>query len=602
MSQFAQFQRRRRQGPGAGVGVWVFLVLLLATPAPALHVIDFEQPYYVHDGWQVWDFCLVKNNGLYFIFYGAIPMSGSGPFDSDDIWRSSSSDLIHWTPPAQVLSVSGATYEAEALWAPDVVRDEASGLWWLCYTGVDVLRNQRLCIAYSTGLTSWSKSPYNPIVEPSPPDFLYYPDGGWSECRDPYLYRDGDSWKVLSTVQVDADPDAVAGLAVTTATNVHIWDDPGVFMVSGSANPTASLESPQYLQRDGVHHLFFHEYGTIGISHLAAEDPAEWNFSHRTVVDLGFAPEVDTFDGGASYLVSRVGPYEEPHLDQLAYVVRMDTLSFYSSLQAPVVQRTPPLAREFDVFTGNITLGNPTFGDNPRRRGEDAVNLVGYSYFGSSEYFQGPLSGRGQPGQQLGLTATGSLTSKPFTITGNSISLLVGGTDNIETCYVALVDAEADTVVHRSTGHGVGAMTERWWDTSRVHGREVYVRIVDSDTEGHINVDHIAETMIALGVDGRSGPTPRPAIRDLGPRPNPGNPQVHLRFEVDEPTVCTAAVYDLRGRLVWRGAPRPVAAGRADMLWSGRQQSGRRASGGVYVYRVTTAAGEAISGKVTLAP
>ncbi len=393
----------------------------------------------------------------------------------------------------------------------------------MAYTGVDDSVNQRICMAYSSNLVTWNKSPLNPVQEPSPPVFLYNPAGSWSECRDPYLYRVDDQWHMLTTVQTTGEPGGLAALATATAITVHAWTEPEVFLLSGSSIPAASLESSQYLEIDGVHHLLFHESGTAGISHLAANELGGWDFADRVVIDQGIAPEVDTFDAGASWLFSRVAPYHEPHLEQLAFVVRIDSLAFNEGLQSPTILRMPPLAREFDEYVGNIVLGNPTFGDNPKRRGEDDVGLVGYSYFGSAEYFQGPLSGRGIAGQMLGDSATGHLKSHPFVITGSSISLRVGGTDRPDQCFVALMDAEADTILYREGGEGAATMTERWWDTVPLFGREVYVYIEDSAVDGHINVDHIQETMTALGAPAR--PCRAPSLMDHGPSPNPGNPR-----------------------------------------------------------------------------
>ncbi|MEZ4387467.1 MAG: FlgD immunoglobulin-like domain containing protein [Candidatus Krumholzibacteriia bacterium] len=586
--------------PAVARGLLVLALLgLPAVGAHALHVIDFEQPYYVHPDWQVWDFCLVKWNTLYVLYYGAIPMDDPYPGSSDHIWYSTSGDLIHWSPPVQVLAVSSAPYESRALWAPDVVYDAGTHLWWMAYTGVDDASNQRICTAYSTDLVNWSKSPLNPVQEPAPPEFFYDPDGQWSECRDPYLYVEDGQWHMLTTVRTNDLPGGRAALAMATAITVHAWTDPEVFLLNGSATPTASLESSQYIVRQGVHHLLFHEYGTSGISHLAANEPGAWSFAARTIIDQGLAPEVDSFDGGQSWLLSRIAPFSEPHLGQLAFVVRTDTLRFGEGLAAPTVHRTPPLAREFAAFTGNSVLGNPTFGDNPKRRGEESVGLVGTCYFGSAEYFQGPLSGRGQPGQMLGEAATGSLRSHPFVITGLSMSLRVGGTDDPEHCYVALMDAATDTMIYRESGDGQTTMTERWWDLVPYDGREVYVAIVDAAVDGHINVDHIKETMTALAVE----PTTAAAgLTDLGPRPNPGNPQVALQFTSSAATVGRATVYDLRGRRIWQTPAGPIAAGPNTLVWPGRDDRGLRAPGGVYLYRITTAEGAAITGKVTLAP
>ena len=592
---------RGRLAATAALAVLAVLLAGAVAPASALMQIDFEQPFYVHEGWQVWDFCLVENNGLYALFYGAVPMSDANPSASDDIWRTTSSDLVHWSPPISVLSVVDATWESRAVWAPDVVHDEATGLWWLAYTGVDELRNQRLGMAYSSNLASWSRSPLNPIQEPSPPTFFYYPASGWSECRDPYLFWQDGAWRLLSTVRLPSDlPEGHGALAFATAQTMHAWSEPTVFLESGSATPEAALESSQYIVREGEHHLFLHEYATAGITHLAADDPAAWDFATRTSIDSGIAPEVDSFDDGASWLLSRVAPYQEPDLDTFSFVVRVDTLTFPEGEEAPVVIRSPPLAREFAEFSGNSVVGNPCFGDNPARRGEPPVGHVGNCYFGSAEYFQGPLSGRGSPGLQVGNVATGELASYPFVIMGSSISLLVGGTDHPDDCHVALVDAATDTVIFREGGGGHPTMTERWWDVSELYGREVYVHIVDSSQQGHINVDHIRETMIAL-----EAPGPGPAggaLVDHGPRPNPCNPATTFRFAAPAPATCRAAVYDLRGRLVWRSEPVPVSGGAGSVTWYGQDRRGTRVAAGVYVYRLTSDQGHAVSGKVTLAP
>jgi hypothetical protein len=580
------------------------LAVLSLTPhvATGLHVIDFEQPYYVHPDWQVWDFCLIHRDGLYQIFYGAVPMVDGNPLACDHLWRSTSADLIHWSEPTQVLAVSDAAHENRAVWAPDVVNDPTNGFWWMAYTGVGDGNNQRICIAYSSDLLTWYKSPLNPVQEPSPPIFFYDPDGQWGECRDPFLFRENNQWHMLTTVKTSDLPSGQAALAVASAVNMHEWHDPEVFLLSGSSQPTASLESSQYIVRDGVHHLLFHEYATNGVSHLAANEVGGWDFADRSLIDGGLAPEVDTFDGGESWIFSRVAPFREPHLDQLAFVIRFDSLAFAEGLAPPSVDRALPLAREFEEFVGNSVLGNPVFGDNPERRGEDAVGHLGQCYFGSGEYYQGPLSGRGQPGQTQGDVATGWLRSHPFVIEGNSISLRVGGSDQPDLCYVALVDAQTDTIIHRASGDGFATMTERWWDTAPLSGREVYIFIEDASVDGHINVDHIQETMTALSVRADQAGLAPGALRDRGAHPNPANPRVTLSFEAERPTTGRVRIYDLRGRQIWQRDSLVIVDGLNELSWSGCDQRGIRAPGGVYLYRIESEAGAAVSGKITLAP
>jgi hypothetical protein len=580
----------------------VLLSLTTAVPGFALLHIDFEQPYYVHPGMQVWDFCVVENEGTFHIFYHGIPLDNPTPAFADTIFTSTSSDLIHWSDPVGVLTVSDDPWESRALWAPDVVFDPGTGLWWMAYTAVDDMNNQRIAIASSPDLVTWQKSDRNPIFEPDPETFFYDPAVGNSECRDPFLYREDGTWFLLATAKLPGWTGGRGALARISSTNMIDWSAGEAFLANDGTEPYNSLESPQYhVLPDGSDHVFFHEFATVGVTHLGAIDPADWSFTERTQIDLGIAPEVDTFDGGANWIFSRIAPFEVPDQAALEYVARFDTLSFRGGPAAPTVIRFSPLARHFETFAGNITLGNPTFGDNPARRGEEPIGLVGNFYFGSSEYFQGPLSGRGAAGREIGNTATGYLESYPFVIEGSAITMLLSGTDNPDACFVALMDAAADTVLRRAHGSGVGPMTEHTWDVVDLLGREVYIRIEDSDPLGRINVDEIRETDDVVTAAPSTTPG-APLLADLGPSPNPFNPSTRLRWELAAPTQIRARIHDLRGRLVWDSGPIAAAAGPGSVVWTGVDRGGVRVSGGVYVYRLSTATHHLTSGKLTLVP
>ena len=87
------------------------------------------------------------------------------------------------------------------------------------------------------------------------------------------------------------------------------------------------------------------------------------------------------------------------------------------------------------------------------------------------------------------------LQSPVFTIKSNTISLLVGGGDHYNHCYIALYKASDNTELKRETGINSEYMTKRYWDVSGFKGQQVYLKIVDSHTGGwgHINVDDIRE-------------------------------------------------------------------------------------------------------------
>lgn len=576
--------------------------LLLAAPAPGLLSIDFEQPYYVHPGWQVWDFCIVEHESLHHIFYLAVPIDDASPTNSDAIWTSSSPDLIHWSEPEIAIEISDLPHENEALWAPDVVLDEETGTWWMAYTGVDDLYNQSICLARSRNLEDWTKLETNPVVRPSFPEFLYNPDLGWGECRDPYLFEQDGLWHMTVSVLRADLPGGRGAIGVASSEDLIDWSDLEVFCLNDGETPERALESSQYHVVTGGHHIFFHEWASGGISHIGALEPGVWTLADREFIDLGIAPEVDSFDGGESWLFSRCGPFEEPGQEAFSVVVRIDALNWRQGAVAPTVFRVDPLARDFASYSGSSILGNPCFGDNPARRGEEPAQPVGNFYFGSQEYFRGPLSNRGAAGIDLGETATGQLSSHPFVIEGYAIRLLVGGSNQPDHCFVALRDAATDSTLRHATGHGSETMTPRWWDVTELQGREVYVHIEDSSFDGHINVDEIHETMDIITPAPEADAVPTAAVVRHDAHPNPFNPRTTVTFELARPATIAVAVYDLRGRRIWRSPVRRVEAGAGTVTWTGVDRAGRRAPGGLYIYRILADGRPAGSGKLFLVP
>jgi hypothetical protein len=470
--------------------------LAAAVPAHALLSIDFEEPYYVQHGEQVWDFSLVKFGGQYHMFYHGIPEAQPTAAAADTIFHATSADLIHWTLLGAAITVSDAPFESLAIWAPDVFFNAENGLWWMAYTAVDQDFAQRGALAWSRDLMTWYKTRLNPVLVADPDIFIWNPAAGYANFRDPFVYFKDGQWNILMTAMANSPSGYQGVTAHATSTDQLHWGDQNIFFRNDGPNPFNVMESMQYKVVDGIHHLFFCEYAVAHVDHIAAADTADLSFANLTIIDYGIAPEVDQFEPGGPWVFGRIGPYHEAGHTALSYVARFDTLLFNPGLQPPTVYKPHPLDRYFASHTGTATLGNPCFGDNPARRGLDPVGLVGNFFFGSAEYYQGPLSGRGSPGSFIGDTATGTATTAPFTVEGNSLRMLVGGGDYPTTCYVALCDAATDTVIYSETGTGIETMSWRYWDLRPLHGRRVYLTIVDQEaqTMGHINVDEIKES------------------------------------------------------------------------------------------------------------
>ncbi len=266
----------------------------------------------------------------------------------------------------------------------------------------------------------------------------------------------------------------------------------------------------------------------MGISHVSAQDPADLTMADRTYIDNGYAPELDEFDPGVR-IFSRITPFLDVDPSQLAYVVRFDTMLVTANGRDLEVYKPHPLDVAWASRTGTSCLGNPTFGDNPRWRGEPSVGLVGNGFFGSKEYYQGPLSGKGVPGSTLG-PSRDRRAGQPALHGHRRPHDAAGGRRQRSPeplCRPGGRCHRHDPA--RSTGDDDPHLDRASWDLRPFAGRLCRLRIVDASTAdpwGFINVDEIREVR-----DNPLTATP-PAVPALRPRavPNPFNPRTEIRF------------------------------------------------------------------------
>ncbi|WP_426504569.1 GH32 C-terminal domain-containing protein [Dactylosporangium sp. McL0621] len=93
-----------------------------------------------------------------------------------------------------------------------------------------------------------------------------------------------------------------------------------------------------------------------------------------------------------------------------------------------------------------------------------------------------------------GDAATGTLTSSQFQLSGTGqVSFLIGGGNDADNLYVALVRAGDGAVLFRATGRNDESYQRVNWDASAYLGQTLYVRAVDSATGGwgHLNLDDV---------------------------------------------------------------------------------------------------------------
>ena len=71
--------------------------------------------------------------------------------------------------------------------------------------------------------------------------------------------------------------------------------------------------------------------------------------------------------------------------------------------------------------------------------------------------------------------------------------------------------------------------------------------------------------------------------------PNPFNPSTAIAFALEQPTRVDLAVYDLAGRRVASLLAGDLGAGTHEVVWDGRNDTGRPVATGPYRYALTTA-------------
>ena len=146
-------------------------------------------------GEYVTDFCIVRRDKRYHLFHiRGERWSWPLGYREIDLGHATSTDLRLWTPGQPVLPAGPpGSWDEAGIWAPHII--EVDGLYYLYYTGADSQTNQKIGLATSADLYSWSKHPHNPVVAP----------GSWSDRergkgvagRDAMVYIDSASRRYL---------------------------------------------------------------------------------------------------------------------------------------------------------------------------------------------------------------------------------------------------------------------------------------------------------------------------------------------------------------------------------------------------------------------
>lgn len=561
----------------------LLLVVLTVGNASAFEKFEFEQKFFTELGQEVKDHTLLRVDGIYHLFY----LRGN---PAVNVGHAMSVDLVHWTWLSPVLLVQPNTWDNGAVWAPQILPTNSGYIMF--YTGVNQYVSQQAGIAVSADLFNWSRIPW-PVYHPDESWALWTPTG-FAHGRDPFVFDYNGMHYMLNTAKTPYNKGAIA---LASSEDMFAWVDEGPMYVH---NTWHVLESLQMIEKNGAWNLFYTEEAVNGTSWTTngQSDPLSgWDLTTGTVIDFGHAPEINQLEPDV-YTFSRHTTYPKPG-GGVQYVIRFDELKWAPSF--PYIVKPWPLADDWTITSGFAFMFAPTFGNNGALRGETTdIGFVGTGWISSFEQYQGPL-GLGVASSYQGEGATGAMKSRTFTLTGNSINVLVGGTDSIDDCYVALINASNDQILFRDTGKNTDAMDRRYWNTKPYRGKQVYIEVVDNSTTGHISLDDIIESsLIVEGGTGGAGGTRGRGTRPYASRtgnvpseislrqntPNPFNPTTTIAFDLPQAADVSIDIYDVSGQRIHNLLSRTEAGGTHEVTWDGRNSAGSPLPSGIYFYRL----------------
>ena len=133
--------------------------------------------------------CVLFENGVYKMWYAA-----GENYEPNVLAYAESADGIHWekygTDPVFAADPKNI-YEQNRVGGCQVIKTPDMG-YVMFYIGYETIDKAQICVAHSpNGITDWEKSPFNPIVTPTPDqwdaDACYKPSILWNEEKQQWM-------------------------------------------------------------------------------------------------------------------------------------------------------------------------------------------------------------------------------------------------------------------------------------------------------------------------------------------------------------------------------------------------------------------------------
>ena len=183
---------------------------------------DFNRPKYhllPAANWTNETHGLIYHNGMYHIFN---QKNGTNVFLGQINWgHFSSTDLVQWTEYYPALTPEKG-YDENGIWSGHVIKRE-DGLPVIFYTGSDG-ETFGMCMAtpQDEALINWEKYVENPVILGTPKQYER------ADFRDPYLWKEGDTWYMIVGYGIDENRTRLRGTVLLyKSDNLKQWESLG---------------------------------------------------------------------------------------------------------------------------------------------------------------------------------------------------------------------------------------------------------------------------------------------------------------------------------------------------------------------------------------
>lgn len=138
----------------------------------------------------------IQWQGQYHLFYQYNP---DGAYHANMHWgHAVSGDLIHWQDLPVALAPTPGTYDEVGIWSGSAVNnDGVPTIFYTSVTGENSSIQTQSMATSDDGLITWTKYAGNPVISEVPAI-----SGQTRDFRDPYVWRDGDTWYMVLGSQI----------------------------------------------------------------------------------------------------------------------------------------------------------------------------------------------------------------------------------------------------------------------------------------------------------------------------------------------------------------------------------------------------------------